>query len=310
MANPLMRTDIANAVTAGLDDVFWDSAADTPAQYADVFGEETVDGQYYQALPFYGFGQVPESGEGTAITYDSPGEGYKATVEPDVYKLGCRITREAYDDERYAMLKTVPKELAKSFRYTKNVIAFNILNNGFSDSYVFADSEPLFGDATLYTHPLKNGGTDYNRPASAGTDLTKAAFKTALIDLKRTLDDRGNYWDIGILSKGVTLVVPLELQDKAYELINSDLDPESANNAKNWIRNIKISVFVADFLTDPDAWFVIANKSVHRIKVFNRIALDTDADREFSTGCLLYSGYERYVPYAESWRGSWGSPGA
>ena len=310
MANPLMRSDIANAVTAGMDDVFWDSAADVPEQYKDVFGEEKMDGQYYQALPFFGFGQVPKSNEATALTYDSPGEGYKATVESDVYKLACRISREAYDDERYGMLKATPKELAKSFRYTKNVVMANLLNNGFSDSYVFADGEPLFGDATTFTHPLKNGGTDYNQPSAGGVDLNAATLMGALIDLRRTLDDRGKFWNIGALSSGVTLYIPLELQDVAFALTRSEKDPESAKNAMNWLKNEKITVKVGDFLTDPDAWFVVCNKSIHRVKCFNRILLDTDSDREFSTGCLLYSAYERYVAYPETWRGIWGSSGA
>ena len=310
MANPLMRTDIANAVTAGLDDVFWDAADDVPAQYEEVFGSQQCDGQYYQALPFTGFGVIPKSNEGTPLTYDSPAEGYKATVEPDVYKLGCRITREAYDDERYGMLKRTPQELAKSFRYTKNVVMANLLNNGFSASYTFADGSPLFGDATTYLHTLKNGQTDANRPVNAGVDLNKESLKGALIDLRRTLDDRGKFWNIGVLSYGVTLFVPLELEDEAYALTKSEKDPESANNAMNWLKEKKINVVVGDFLNDPDAWFVLASKKIHRVKAFNRIALDTDSDREFQTGCLLYSGYERYIPYPEDWRGAWGSPGA
>ena len=310
MSNPLMRTDIANAVTAGLDDVFWNAADDDTPQYVEVFGEEKADGQFYQALPFAGFGLIPKSGEAQALTYDSPKEGYKATVEPDVYKLGCRISREAYDDERYGMLKRVPAELANSFKYTKEVVVFNLLNNGFSASYTYADGEPLFGDATTYSHPLKNGGVAYNRPANAGVDLNKETLKGALIDLRRTLDDRGKLWKRGILKQGVTLLVPLELQDTAYALANSEKDPDTANNGLNWLKTVKINVMVGDFVTDPDAWFVFANKKIHRIKAFNRIPLDTDSDREFSTGCLLYSGYERHIPYPEDWRGAWGSPGA
>lgn len=310
MSNPLMRTDIANAVTAGLDDVFWNSADDVPQQYEEIFGSETVDGQFYQALSFAGFGQIPKSGEGIGLTYDSPVEGFKANIEPDVYKLGCRITREAYDDERYGMLKKVPAELAKSFRYTKNVVVFNMLNNGFSASYTFADGSPLFGDTVTYAHTLKNGSLTYNRPQNAGVDLNKETLKGALIDLRRTLDDRGKLWNIGLLGMGVTLFVPLELQDTAYALANSEKDPETANNGLNWLKSVKINVAVGDFITDPDAWFVVATKKAHRIKVFNRTPLETDSDREFQTGCLLYSGYERYIAYPEDFRGIWVIPGA
>ena len=310
MSNPLMRTDIANAVTAGLDDVFWNSAADVPAQYDEIFGDQKVDGQFYQTLPFSGFGQIPKSGEMVPLTYDAPKEGYKGNIEPDVYKLGCRLSREAYDDERYGMLKSVPAELAKSFKYTKNVVVFNMLNNGFSASPTYADGVPLFGDTVTYAHPLKNGSVSYNRPQNAGVDLNKETLKGALIDLRRTLDDRGKLWNIGILGMGVTLFVPLELQDIAFSLVNSEKDPESANNAMNWLKKVKIDVAVGDFINDPDAWFLVANKKAHKIKVFNRIPLDTDSDREFGTGCLLYSGYERYIPYPEDWRGIWGSAGA
>lgn len=310
MGNPLMRSDIANAVSAGMDDVFWNTANKMPKQFEDVFGSVPCDSQYYYSLPFYGFGQVPKSGEATAVTYDSPGEGYKATAEPDVYKLACRVSREAYEDERYNMLKSIPKELSKSFVNTENIVAFTLINNGFNDSYTFADREPLFGDATTYAHPLKgSGGLGYNRPASAGTDLDATSLMAGLIALRRTLDDRGGYWNISLLSDGVTLMVPLELQDVAYALVKSQLDPESAMNAENWLRGINIKVYVCDFLTDPDAWFLIANKSNHRIKMFNRIPLESNSDRESTTGCLVFGGYQRYIPYPEDWRGIYGNPG-
>jgi hypothetical protein len=311
MSNPLMKEDIANAVAAGMDDTFWNSAEDVENEFMDVFGEQAIGGDSYQTLPMTGFGRVPKSSQAAAITYDSPIEGYLSTIRSDIYKLAARVSREAYDDERYGFLNSIPEELARSFKITENMVCAEFLQGGHSDvaANVLADGEPLFGDGTTYTHPLKNGGTDYNRPATAGAPLNKETLRAAIIDIKRTLDDRGKFRNLSVANSGIVLAVPQELEATAYGLIMSDKDPETANNTANWLKQQKIRIKVLNYQTDADMWSVFAEKSKHKVKIYRRIALDTDSDREFSTGCLIFSGYTRYIVSAAEWRFVWSSPG-
>lgn len=305
----LTTGNIPNLLTARLDMVFRNEAKSIPKQWEGIFGTENATGSTFDATSTYGFGLVPKSSEGAALTYDKPGEGYKSTSTIDLFKLGFKITREAYDDERYGQMKDMAAELAKSFIYTKNVNAANIFNNGFSDSYVYADSEPLFGDATLYTHPLKKtGGVDYNRPANAGVDLNKASLTAAINDIRATLSDSGKLWQIGL--RPTQLIVHPDNEAKAYELLNSAQDPEGANNTENWLKTIKLVPVVNDFLTDPDAWFLSCGSSVNKLKLFQRVALETSSEVDFNTDAMLYKGYERYLFGAIDWRGVWGSSGS
>lgn len=305
----LTTGNIPNLLTARLDMAFRNEAKSIPKQWEGLFGTETATGSTFDAISTYGFGQVPESSEGAPLTYDKPGEGYKSTSTIKLYKMGFKITREAFDDERYGQMKDMASELSKSFIYTKNVKAANIFNNGFSDSYVYADSEPLFGDATLYTHPLKKtGGVDYNRPENAGVDLNKASLKDAINAVRATLSDSGKLWQVG-LRPSVLLVHP-DNEAKAYELISSQLDPEGANNTENWLKTVKLQVVVNDFLTDPDAWFLLCGKETHKLKLFQRVGLETDSEVDFNTDSMLYKGYERYIFGAIDWRGTFGSSGA
>jgi len=304
----LTTGNIPHLLTSRLDMAFSNEAKSIPKQWEGLFGTETATGSTFDAQPTYGFGQVPESSEGAALTYDTPGEGYNSSSVIKLYKLGFKITREAFDDERYGQMKNMAGELAKSFIYTKNVNGANIFNNGFSDSYVYAYSEPLFGDATLFTHPLKKtGGTDYNRPETAGVDLNAASLKDAINAVRATLSDSGKLWQPG-LRPSVLLVHP-DNEEKAYQLVASIKTPENANNSENWIKTLSLQVVVNDFLTDPDAWFLLCGTNIHKLKLFQRIGLETDSEVDFNTDAMLYKGYERYRFGAIDWRGTWGSSG-
>lgn len=303
----ISRSSIANAVTPGLNEVFYNSLKTVPKQHTEIFSISTSNKKTEYDLPLYGFGLAIKKDEGTNITYDDPGEGYKSTYTHDSWALGFKITEEAYDDELYGMMAQMASKLALSMAYTKEVNGASILNNGFNDSFPGADAEPLFGDATAYTHPLKDtGGTDKNRP-STNVDLSMSALKSALIDFRATLDDQGLVWQVGLQPK--FLVVPPDLEDTANELIKSEKDPETMLNTINVMRK-RLTVVVNDFITDTDAWYLLADKNTHKLKLLQRKPLRTESADDFDSGDMKYKAIERYIFGHSDWRGTYGCPGA
>lgn len=312
----ISRSSLAQTVLPGLDKVFINSLKSVSLQYEPIFNIETADKMTEKDLSFYGFGLAVKKTEGNATAYADPGEGYLTSYTADTWSLAFRITREAYKDELYGLMAGMAKRLGLALRYTKNVNAANIFNNGFSDSYTsatsgyaaFGDAEPLFGDATAYTHPLKaTGGTDKNRLAT-NADLDRTALKQALIDYRATLDDNGLLWMPGV--EPSILVVHPELEDDALQLLRSEKVSEDATNATNqYLTSKKLRVQTWDFITDTDSFYLGSEKSLHQLKMKQREPIQTEAGDDFDTGNMKYKAFERYTFGWSDWRGWFGCPG-
>ena len=104
------------------------------------------------------------------------------------------------------------------------------------------------------------------------------------------------------------LLVPKELRFEAYRYTNSSQQPEDDSNAANPLNGL-LDVTVWNYLTDTDAWFLLAEKSDHYMLLYDRENFWTDYEYDFDTKDYKISGM-----YAQSsgWgdpRGVFGSPG-
>jgi len=77
--------------------------------------------------------------------------------------------------------------------------------------------------------------------------------------------------------KPTRLVVPPDEEYNAKEILQSAGRPDTANRADNVIKGA-LTEFVYDYLTDTNNFYILADKSQHKLKSFNREAFDV---REF-----------------------------
>lgn len=68
----------------------------------------------------------------------------------------------------------------------------------------------------------------------------------------------------------------------ARELLNSAYDPESANNAINPLQSRNLQLLVNPYLTDTDAWFLMAEKNPAITFLRRNVKFAKDGD--FETG--------------------------
>jgi hypothetical protein len=195
-------------------------------------------------------------------------------------------------------MKKLPKALARSVRHTVEILGANILNNGFSGSYLGADAVALFSTS----HPLLGGGTWANRPA-VDADLSMTSYEQALIDIQAFVDDRG----LLVVARPKKLVVTINNDWTCQQLLKSEYDPETNFNAINPAKGT-IPYMVGHWLTDPDAWFIITDVPDGIVFYWRRRPKFTQ-DNEFSSENGLWKTTFRCIQGWDDPRGAYGSSG-
>ena len=126
-------------------------------------------------------------------------------------------------------------------------------------------------------------------------DLNETSLEDALIDISTFTDDRG----LTISVQATKLVVPPQLVFVADRILNSDKRSGTADNDVNAIRNTGVlpgGYTVNHYLNDPDAFFLLTSVTDQGegLKMFQRTAMETSMEPDFTTGNIRYKARERY----------------
>ena len=138
-------------------------------------------------------------------------------------------------------------------------------------------------------------------------DLNETSLESSLIEIAAMTDERG----LKIAAKGVKMIIPSQLQFTAERLMKSEGRVATADNDINAIRSMGMipqGYRVNNFLTDPDAFFIITDVP-NGMKMFVRTPISTAMEGDFDTGNVRYKARERYVFGVSDFRGIFGTPG-
>ena len=303
----ISRAQLAKELEPGLNSLFGMSYDSYSREYEQIFAIEDSQRAFEEEVLVTGFGGAPVKTEGQGVQFDNASEGYTARYTHDTIALAFSLTEEAVEDQLYDSLgKRYVKALARSMANTKEVKGADVLNTAFSTSFNGGDGKPLIAT----DHPLAGGGTAANR-ATTMADLNETSLEDALIDISTFTDDRG----LTISVQATKLVVPPQLVFVADRILESTLRVGTADNDINAIRNTGVlpgGYTVNHYLTDPDAFFLLTTVTEmgEGLKMFQRTAMETSMEPDFSTGNLRYKARERYSFGFSDWRGIYGSEGA
>lgn len=229
-----------------------------------------------------------------AIEYDDNEQGFKTTYTHAEFAKGITVERKLVDDDLYNIINQRPRKLAISAMRTREKAAASVFNNAFSSSFVGGDSVALCG-----AHPYSpsNASTQSN----VGTTALSYAAIVATRKLMRAYeDDRGEL----VMVNPDVLLVPPELEDTAYELIEAAGKPGTANNDANFVGSLANRVIVWDYLTDANNWFMIDSTLAGLyLNWFDRVPLEFAADPTSDYNLVAkYRGYMRYSYGWSDWR--------
>lgn len=247
------------------------------------------------------FGQVPAKAEGAPVTYEDLAAGFDSRYQADTYELAFRASKEALDDEQEEVVSDAARALGSSMNYTYDIDHANIFNNGFTSTTGSPDGVALFSTA----HPLIGGGTFQNRPTTDG-DLSVAQIRVGLNDIANTKDDAGKivHWRPKIL------LVPYSAKWLAMELIGSELRADTADNALNAFKDDGLTVVATPYLTDANAFFLLAEPSKHNVRTYWRERPNVLHDWDFETSSMKVKIRARWKRGWSDARGVYGTSGA
>ena len=284
----------------GATKAFGDAYKEKVTTADKIFEVRSSDRQYEELALLAGMRAAKVKNEGDAIEYDTMQQLYVQRARHITYALGYIVTQEAIDDlkgEEVAMMRA--KQLKRSMIWKKEVVANDVLNNGFSGGPTYADGVSLLSSS----HPTLAG--NQSNILAVAADLSEASLETLLIQIYSAKDVTGHVINLS----PTKLIIPPALQPTAARLLESKLRPSTADNDMNWLSGRVPEVVVSNYLTDSDAWFVKTDAE-DGLVLFQRKGLTFDQDLDFDTANHRFKASERYSVTACDFRTIYGSPGA
>lgn len=238
-----------------------------------------------------GVGDIPEKPEGMPYATDVIKVGYTKEFLHTEFGMMFEVTKTALEDDRYDILSDNAKWFMFSARVVQEKRAALLFNNGFS-SELSPDGVSIFNS----THALKGGGNARNILSTAA-DLSWTSLQQALVDWQRETKFEAGQTMLPV--EDLVLLVPPELEFTAAKIVNSTLLPGSADNDLNTIKTLRnITVIKNVYLSDPDAWFLLAGNKSHGFTSYTRVPLSTEE--------AMTDSRTRNRLYPIRWRQSWG----
>lgn len=234
------------------------------------------------------FGQFNEFNG--AIEYDDNEQLFKTTYTHNEFVKGFKVERKLVADDQYNIINARPRGLAIAAARTRETHAASVFNNAFSSSYTGGDSVELCGD-----HPYSPSNSTTQSNAGSTALSYDAVIATRKL-MRSYTDDRGQLIPIN----PNTILVPPELEDTAWGIVNSMNKPGTADNDGNYVRSRGFNVVVWDYLTDANNWFMMDSRLAGLyLKWFNRESLEFAMDP--ASDFRLEARYRGYMRYSYGW---------
>jgi hypothetical protein len=259
-------------------------------------------GSFVNVTGMVGTGLFSVKTEGASTAEDTIYQGYDKKFSPYVYGLKVLTSKEASSDDNFGVTKKHAAALGQSSQASRETLMFGLLNGGF-DSITSPDGQYWFDT----DHSLPRGGTFANELAS-GVDLDFANIQL-LLNLFNDMVEVD-----GIAQNWIPkqIIFPAGLQFAVAELLKSTLEPDSANNNINSVKDLFSlePVKVPVYLTDTDAFFLSCGpkKQGGRMYVWEDFAVTSDYDPDKAVGKTI--ARERWAYGVAHSYGIVGSPGA
>ena|SRR5215831_6268539 len=285
----------------GLRKILFNSYAERPREGQKLVNMGTMDRAFIDDANLAAFGTLLEKPEGGRVLYQDPLPGRTKRYVAATWGLGFRITEEMQEDAMYGMVAAkFAQALGRSVRYNFEIVSHSILNNAFNTAYNGFES----GVALCSTaHTNLRGGTQANRPA-VDADLSLTSLQAAIDSFRSWQTEEG----FPMMSVPKYLVITPQQYWIAGVLLGATLLPGGNFNDPNLLKDVGLTLIVDDYLTDPDAWFVLGDE--HDMNYFDRRLPKFSNTDDFDSGDMKFKVTRRNAAGFGDWRGVYGSAGA
>jgi hypothetical protein len=297
----MLRGAFSNVLAPGFRKIVFESYKERPIEGTALVNVNTSKRAYEEDFPIAGFGTLLSKAEGGSVTYQDAIQGVAKRYTWTTYALGFRITQELMEDDLYGIMGgRMSKALGRSARNNKEIVMHAPYNNGFNTAFSgFVSGESLFSTS----HALLRGGTIANRPAT-DADFDLLALQAGIEHFHNLTDESG----IPVVFIPRLLVHSIGDYWMVNQVLKSQYLPGTNFNDINQVANEGIKAHLSHYLTDPDAWFLLADQ--HDVNYFDRRAGQFTNSDDFHTGDALFKFTRRNGSGFGDWRGVYGTSGA
>jgi len=290
------------ALWPGVYDWFGAEYAKHGDQNGKLFDVKQSNQNYEEIVEQTSFGIAPVKAEGSSVAYDASAQGATSRGTNVAYALGYIVTREEKADNLYEKVSMArASSLAFSMATTRNIVGANVYNRFDDVGYLGGDGKAL----GVTTHPSLAG--DQSNILATAADLSEAALEDITIQIMDAKNSKG----LQIALQPKCLILPTALVYEGERILKSSLRVNTADNDINALKSMGVipEVFVNNYLTDSDQWFVRTN-CPSSMCWFDREAVEFSKDEDCDTDNAKAKAYMRFIPFWGDWRGVYGSEGA
>jgi len=289
---PLASQNFSNLMAPGIREAFFNSYDETVKKESmtprlfRMLGSTRQD-EYTLSISALGdFESFTGSGQ---ITYDDISEGYKATFTHEAWTKGLRIERRAKQNDLYGIFDDLPAQRGIAAARTREKHGASVFNNAFSGTSG-PDSLSLCNSSHTSTV------TGIAVQSNTGTDtLSKTTVSSTRLLMKKFYGLNGER--IGV--KPDMLIVNMDKEQDAWEIISSKGEPETDNNNRNFHFG-KYKLAVWDEIISTFNWFFVDSRLMKlNLLWFDRNTLELNQDVAFNNYEARYSAY---MEYSYGWR--------
>lgn len=261
-----------------------------------------------------GFGKLRKFSDGDDVPTISRDRTYTTQVVYNNYGGSVEVTKNQIEDRDFEAELGEMKDLSRSANYSVDEAAMQLFNGGFAttvtvngwDMTWYGDGKPQYSTVHPTTTP---GGSTQSNASSTGITLGHDNFETGRLALELQKEDNG--LALTLAGKN-TLVLPLTLEKRGMETINSTLTPENGNNALNVFQGTT-DIVTSKFLDSTNGgsntrWFII-NRAVHKLYYESRQDKRLESDVNIKNKVATFTVDMRWANYSKDWRGTWASKG-
>ncbi len=288
----LISEQWADLLTPGFTKIFFSEYDSIPSQIDTLFTRIKSSKSFEK---FSSVGAFPSVSQFTGkIDYDKePVQGYDKTVYFTEYAGGFMVQRSLAADDLYGIVSRWPEQFGMSVKRDREQLGADLFNNAFSFTPTDGDAKPLCAD----DHP-SNADASYAGDNLITTALGLTGVSAARLQMRKFTDDVGKK----IRVMGDLLIVPPDLEEVAWEIINSRGKVDTAENNANFHYG-KYKLLVWDYLTDTNNWFLVDSRMMKKFLFWiDREPVQFFKDKDSDTLVAKYAVYYRCAVTWADWR--------
>jgi len=285
----LMETDLRK--------VYMDRYQEIPMMVPDLFAVMSSDKAFEKESSV---GAIPDHAEFSGrISTIEPVQGYDKTVTFTEYAAQIQIQRRLASDDQQRIIDRLPKGLATSANRSREKKGASPWNLGFTFEVTDGDGAELF--AADHDSNVASTASQSNEGTTA---LSASAVETTRIAMHEFTDDQGEL----ITIDPDTILIPINKEEKGWEIINSKGKVDTADNNPNFHYG-KYKLVVWKRLTDTNNWFMLdysMMKNDEMLIWWNREPIQFFQDKDSDTLVAKYLSYYRCGTSWSDWRFGYG----